>query len=236
MIRYCLLLVTLAGVFLDTNAQEQFKVDSGMVIAPDDFFGLLVPPEEVEGRTKLFTDWQQGEVFLSQGKFVSDITFNYDVLNHILLVLVDEKEFSLNPIAVDSILIANSSKDLINPIILDGIDVDLLLLRVYNGQHISLFRNTLAKVVDRDINTAAIEKFEYSKNDDVQIDQEQVYFLLNKVTKEITEFQGKKKELKNWENGDQVMSFVKDQNLVLKNEADLIKVVQYYEQLSFGVE
>ena len=235
MIRCCLFLMAIAGIFPDARAQQQPNLDSQNVIASADFFRILVPPAEVEGRANLFTDWQQGEVFLSQGRFASGITFNYDVLNHVLLVLVDEKEFSLNPIAVDSILMANSSQVLINPIILDGVGSDLLLLRVYEGLHLSLFRNTLAKVMDGDNNTTSTTELVYAHNSDIQIDQEQMYFLLNKATNEFRELQGKKKELKKWENGDQVVAFVKNQNLNLKNEADLIQVVQYYEQLTFGV-
>ena len=235
MIRCCLFLMAIAGIFPDARAQQQPNLDSQNVIAPADFLRILVPPAEVEGRANLFTDWQQGEVFLSQGRFASGITFNYDVLNHALLVLVDEKEFSLNPIAVDSILMANSSQVLINPIILDGVGSDLLLLRVYEGLHLSLFRNTLAKVMDGDHNTTSTTELVYAHNSDIQIDQEQMYFLLNKATNEFRELQGKKKELKKWENGDQVVAFVKNQNLDLKNEADLIQVVQYYEQLTFGV-
>jgi hypothetical protein len=227
--------MAIAGIFPDARAQQQPNLDSQNVIAPADFLRILVRPAEVEGRANLFTDWQQGEVFLSQGRFASGITFNYDVLNHVLLVLVDEKEFSLNPIAVDSILMANSSQVLINPIILDGVGSDLLLLRVYEGLHLSLFRNTLAKVMDGDNNTTSTTELVYAHNSDIQIDQEQMYFLLNKATNEFRELQGKKKELKKWENGDQVVAFVKNQNLDLKNEADLIQVVQYYEQLTFGV-
>jgi hypothetical protein len=212
-------------------AQQPSGIDAQKVIAPADFLSILVPPEQVEGRTILFSDWQQGEVFLSQGRFASGITFNYDVLNDVLLVLVEEKEYSLNPIAVDSILIANSSQVLINPIILDGIGGDVLLLRVYQGAHLSLFRSTLAKVLeDRDINTAAIEQFKYVR-DDIEIDEQQMYFLQDRSTREITEFQGKRKELKSWENGDQITSFVKSKELDLKNESDLIQVIQYYEQL-----
>ena len=235
MIRCCLFLMAIAGIFPDARAQQQPNLDSQNVIAPAEFLRLLVPPAEVEARANLFTDWQQGEVFLSQGRFASGITFNYDVLNHALLVLVDEKEYSLNPIAVDSILMANSSQVLINPIILDGVGSDLLLLRVYEGLHLSLFRNTLAKVMDGDNNTTATTEFVYAHNSDIQIEQEQMYFLLNKATNEFRELQGKKKELKKWENGDLVVAFVKNQNLDLKNEADLIQVVQYYEQLTFGV-
>ncbi len=227
--------MAIAGIFPDARAQHQPNLDSQNVIAPAEFLRILVPPAEVEGRANLFTDWQQGVVFLSQGRFASGITFNYDVLNHALLVLVDEKEFSLNPVAVDSILITNSSQVLINPIILDGVGSDLLLLRVYEGLHLSLFRESLAKVMDGDNNTTSTTELVYAHNSDIQIDQEQMYFLLNKATNEFRELQGKKKELKKWEHGDQVVAFVKNQNLDLKNEADLIQVVQYYEQLTFGV-
>ena len=228
--RYSLLMTAFIGCST-LFAQQPSGIDAQKVIAPADFLSILVPPQEVEGRTILFSDWQQGEVFLSQGRFASGITFNYDVLNDVLLVLVEEKEYSLNPIAVDSILIANSTQVLINPIILDGIGGDVLLLRVYQGTHLSLFRSTLAKVLeDRDINTAAIEQFKYV-SDDIEIDEQQIYFLQDRSTSEITEFQGKRKELKNWENGDQITSFVKSKELDLKNESDLIQVIRYHEQL-----
>ena len=37
------------------------------------------------------------------------------------------------------------------------------------------------------------------------------------------------------ENGDQVVDFIRNQNLDLKNEGDLIHVVQYYEQLAYFI-
>jgi len=197
-IRCCLFLTTIAGIFADAGAQQQGNLDSQKVIAPAEFFSILLPTEEVEGRANLFRDWQQGEVFLSQGRFASGITFNYDVLNHALLVLVDEKEFSLNPIAVDSILLAHSSQVLINPIILDGIGSELLLLRLYEGLHLSLFRNTLTKVMENNSTTTTAELV-YAHTKDVQIDQEQMYILIYKATNEFLELQGKKKELKKWE-------------------------------------
>lgn len=234
MIRCCLVIMAFGGIFPAAMAQEQPTLDPRNVIAPADFMSILVPPEEVEGRANLFGNWQNGVVFLSQGRYASGITFNYDVLNHVLLVLVDEKEYTLNPIAVDSILMANSSQVLINPIILDGVDYELLLLRVYQGPHLRLLRSSLAEVMDRDNRTSAISEFKYSP-DEIQIDQNQMYFLLNKDTNEVVEFQGKKKELKNWEKGDQAISFVKTQNLDLKKETDLIQLVQYIEQVTFGV-
>lgn len=235
MIRCCLFLLAIAGIFPDAMAQQQPDTDSSNVIAQDEFLRILRIPAEVKGRANLFTDWQQGEVFLSQGRFASGIMFNYDVLNNVLLVLIDEEEFSLNPIAVDSILIANNTQDLINPIILDGAGMDLLLIRVYDGLHLSLFRNTSAEVMVGDNNTTSKTELEYVHNNDIQINREQTYFLLNKATNEFRELQGNKKELKSWENGNQVAAFVKNQNLDLKNETDLIQVVQYYEQLIYGV-
>ena len=225
--------MVIAGISPAVTAQQQPGIDSLNVIPFDEFFRLLVPPEEVEGRVNLFADWQKGAVFLTQGKFASGIAYNYDVLNNVLLVLVEDKEFSLNPIAVDSILMANSAKVLINPIIINGIGSELLLLRVYDGPHLSLFHNTSAKVADRDINTSAIDTFTYEPKDDIEIDQDQMYSMLVKATDQVIEFHGKKKELKNWENGNQVLDFVKNQNLNLKNETDLIQVVQFYEQVTY---
>ncbi len=225
--------MAIAGISLGALAQQQPVLDSENVIAPADFMRILVPPDEVEGRAYLFDDWQQGEVFLSQGKYASGITFNYDVLNHALLVLVDKKEFSLNPIAVDSILMANRSQVLINPIILDGIDTDRLLLRVYEGIHVSLFRSTAAKKIAGDNNTTTSVKLKYVEDTDIQVNQEQTFILFDKSTKKLREIPEKKKELKKWENGDQLADFVKNQNLDLKIEADLILLVQYYQQLMY---
>jgi hypothetical protein len=201
-------------------------------VAPSEFIRLLVLPAEVEGNVNLFSEWQQGKVFLSQGRYASDITFNYDLLNHMIWVMIEGKEYSLNPVAVDSIFIANSSQVLVNPIILDGIDSDLLLLRVYDSQHLSLFRNTMAEVLEVEEKTTSTTELVYDYRD-IQFDQEQIYLLLNKTNNEVRELKGRKKELKRWEHGDQVMAFVKNQNLDLKKEPDLIQVVQYYEQLTF---
>ena len=233
MIRCCILLMVLTGIFQNAIAQQRPNLDSQKAIPRGEFLRLLVLPTEVEARSNLFKDWQQGTVFLSQGRFASGITFNYDVLNNSLVVLVDEKEFTLNPIAVDSILLANDPEVLVNPIIYGGTGIELLLLRVYGGSQLSLFRNTLAKVIDGDNNTTTITELVYDPKE-IKVDQEHIYFLLEKTTNEFREFQGKKKELKKWQNGDQVLDFVKSENLDLGKEADLIEVVRYYEQLTFG--
>ena len=231
MIRCWVFLIVMTGMISVTKAQQHPNLDSQKVVPYDEFFRILVPPEEVEGRATLFKDWQQATVFLSQGRFVSSVTINYDVLNHTLLVLVEEKEYSLNPIAVDSIFISNGSQVLINPIILDGVEIETLLLRVYDGLQLSLFRNTLVEVLEDDEKTTSTTKLVYEHGDGIKIDQDQMYYLLNKGTQEFREIQGKIKELKKWENGENVVDFVKNQQLDLKEESDLIKVVAFSDQL-----
>ena len=231
MIRYCLLLIVLTGMFSGVRGQQHPEFDPRKAVPPEEFSRILVPPEEVEGQASLFQGWQRGTVFLSQGRFVSDVAFNYDMLHHRLLVLVEEKEYILNPIAVDSILISNSPQVLINPVILEGADMESLLLRVYDGAHLSLFRHTITTTVEEQEKTTSTTtlKYEYKK---VPVELEKTYFLLNKTTSEFHEIQGKIKELKKWEHGEQLVDFVKNQQLDLKDESDLIKVVAFSNQLN----
>ena len=235
MIRCCIFILIFAGIFTCTNAQQQPDLNPNNAIAPEEFLRFLTPPKKVEAEVNLFTRWQNGAVFLTQGRFASGVNFNYDVLNNTLMVLFDGEEFSLNPIAVDSILITNSSYVLVNPIVINNTDSDLLLLRFYNSSHSSLFSKTSAEVLEGDTKTSSTTELVYEAKNDIRIDQDRDYFILNKTTGEFNELQGKTKELKKWENGDQIVTFVKSQNLDLKKEAHLIQVVQYFEQLTYTV-
>jgi hypothetical protein len=190
-----------------------------------------VPPKEVEGQASLFENWQLGVVFLSQGRFVSGVTFNYDLLHHRLLVLVDEKEYTLNPIAVDSVLVSNRSQVLINPIIIEGAETESLLLKVYDGPRLSLFRHTVATTEEEQEKTTSTTRLVYEHAGEIPVELEPSYFLLNKMTREFREIQGKIKEVKKWEHGDKVVDFIKNQQLDLKEESDLIKAVAFSDQL-----
>jgi len=238
MVRCCFVLMVFAGLVTEIKAQQaqQTKLNPEKIIATEEFSRILVPSVPVDDRALVYSNWQQGAVFLSQGRYASGITFNYDVLNHDLLVQVDDKQYSLNPIAIDSILVANSKDVLINPILLENVQMDVLLLRLHQGPNFSLFRHTLAEVVEKEPNTTSNTTLIYSEKDDTEVDRERLYFLLNKTSNEFSEFYGKKKELKKWQNGGQLIDFVNDSELNLRKETDLIKVVEYYEQLMFSQE
>jgi len=103
-----------------------------------------------------------------------------------------------------------------------------MLLKVYDSQHLSLYRKTLVEVIKPNYNELLNVG---SRN--FQIDKDYFYLLWEKKKGQFTELQGRKKELKEWDHGDQVIAFVKNQHLDLKNKTDLVQVVQYYEQLAF---
>ena len=223
------MVILIAGAFLDMKAQQPNR-DSTKVIGRSGFLSLLVTPDEVEGRLNLYSNWQEAEVFLSNGRFASDIIFNYDLMNNTILILVDQEEYALNPIAVDSILMEGRSEVLVNPIILEGLDGDMLLLRIFEGRYLSLFRTTSAKeVVDYEPTT--VTRLVYHNNVEIEIDQKQKYLLLKKATNEYQELQGNKKDFKKWENGAEILDYVKDQELNLNYESGLIGAVDYYDQL-----
>ena len=115
-VRYCLFILVLWGCCLQSKAQEVLDPDKKVPL--EELTRILTPLPEVEARATLYPDWQPAVVFLSQGRYTSNVELNYDPMNNHLLVLVDEKEYFLNPIAVDSIQVISRAQVLVNPIVL----------------------------------------------------------------------------------------------------------------------
>jgi hypothetical protein len=210
------------------QAQQQLNRDPQNIVDPTGFMRVLVPPIEVEGSALMFESWKTGDIYLTQGKYASEVIFNYDVMNHTLAVQMEGREYSLDPVAVDSIHVHESGNTLVNPILYGTLNIDLLLLRIYDSPHLSLFRRTAVEVIKPNYN----ELLDVG-NRNFQIDQDFTYLVLEKEESKFVEIKGKRKELKSWEYGDKLNSFVKDQYLDLKSEPDLIKVLTYYEELRF---
>lgn len=208
--------------------QQQLNRDPQNIVDPTGFMRVLAPPVEVEGSAFMFEDWETGDFYLTQGKYASEIIFNYDLLNHTLSVQMEGREYSLDPVAVDSIYIKQSRKTLVNPILFGDLSSDLMLLRIYDSPHLSLFRKTTVEVIKPNYN----ELLDVG-NRNFQIDQDFTYLVLEKQESKFVEIKGKRKELKSWEYGNKLNSFVKDQYLDLKSEPDLIRVLTYYEELRF---
>ncbi len=223
-----LLITLLLFVVYNVHGQQILNHDPQKIIDPAGLLKILTPPTEVEGSADMFDTWQHGDLYLSNSKVASGVIFNYDILNHMLSVLVEGKEYSLNPVAVDSIQLKSSAQTLVNSTVLKELTSDLLLLKLYESQYLILYRKTTVEVIKPNYNELLNVG---SRN--FQIDQDYFYLLWEKVKGRFTELQGKKKELKEWDHGDQVITFVKNQHLDLKNETDLVQVVQYYEQLAF---
>ena len=232
MIRYCLLLLVFTGFSLEFRAQ-QADLDPAKQVDTEEFAGILRTPEDVDGRAYMYPDWQSATVFLSQGRYVSELNLNYDLLNHELLVLLDDKEYSLNPIAIDSIQVTHTQQVLVNTIILPNAEIEQLLLRIYHGNHFSLYRYTSTTVLEEGSKTGTEISLVYTDKQ-AKISQDALYYLLTKSSGEFTEFQGKKKELKKFEMGDQLIDFVSKQGLNLQREADMQSFFEYYEQLLEG--
>ena len=211
-----------------TAQQQQLNRDPQNIVDPTGFMRVLAPPIEVEGNAFMFEDWKTGDFYLTQGKYASEIVFKYDLLNHTLSVQMEGREYSLDPVAVDSIHVKESKNTLVNPILFGNLSSDLMLLRIYDSPHLSLFRKTAVEVIKPNYN----ELLDVG-NRNFQIDQDFTYLVLEKQESKFVEIRGKRKELKSWEYGNKLNSFVKDQYLDLKSEPDLIKVVTYYEELRF---
>ena len=208
--------------------QVPLNRDPQNIVDPTGIMKVLTPPIEVEGTTLMFDDWQLGTMYLAEGKIIPQMSFNYDILNHMFSVRIEKKEYSLNPLSVDSVQIPSTKQTLVNPLVLEAMSSDLMLLIIYRSSHLNLFRKTTVEVIKPTYNELLNVG---SRN--FQVDKDRHYLLWDKDANQITELHGKKKELKSLENGEKVTSFVRNQHLDLKNESDLIEVIKYYEQLTF---
>lgn len=220
------LIATFLTIWL--QAQQPLNRDPQNIVDPNGFMRVLAPPSRVEGSVNMFENWQRGDVYLSQGKLAESVILNYDVLHHMLSVQVEGKEYSLNPVAIDSIKVLNTPWVLVNPIIFEEVYSDVLLLRIYQSAHTSMFRKTTVEVIKPNYNEILNVG---SRN--FQINQDFTYLIKHHQTNQIKEFNGKRKELKEWEHGSKILSFVKQQHLDLKNETDLVKIVEYHDELTY---
>ncbi|MDH3708694.1 MAG: hypothetical protein OER04_02335 [Cyclobacteriaceae bacterium] len=214
---------------LESMAQQvKLNRDPQNIVDPTGIMRVLTPPTEVEGSANLFEDWQKAEIYLNQGKTKSLLEINYDIFNHIVAVRVEGKEYNLNPLVVDSIRLLDQSLTLINTNVLPGLSGDALLMRVYNGPHVALYRKTLVEVIKPNYNELL-----HVGSRNYQIDQDILHYLGEKSTGKYFELKGRKKDFKELSNSDKINTFIKQQHLNLKEESDLIEVVKYYEQLAY---
>ncbi len=214
---------------LETLAQQmKLNRDPQNIVDPTGIMRVLTPPTEVEGSANLFEDWQKAELYLNQGKTKSLLEVNYDIFNHIVAVRVDGKEYSLNPLVVDSLRLLDQSLTLVNTNVLPGLSGDALLLRVYQGPHVALYRKTLVEVIKPNYNELL-----HVGSRNYQIDQDILHYMGEKSTGKYFELKGRKKDFKELSNSDKINTYIKQQHLNLKVESDLIDVVKYYEQLAY---
>ncbi len=224
---YLVVFVMIQG--LESRAQKvKLNRDPQYIVDPTGIMRVLTPPTEVEGSANMFEDWQEAEVYLNQGKTISQLEVNYDIYNHIVAVRFQEKEYSLNPLVIDSMMLVDQSLTLVNTNVLPGLSGDALLLRVYNGPHVALYRKTLVEIIKPNYNELL-----HVGSRNYQIDQDILHYLGEKSTGKYLELKGKKKDFKEVSNSDKINTFIKQQHLNLKEESDLIEVVKYYEQLAY---
>lgn len=222
-----IIIFLLLAVSIAVDAQERrLNRDPQYIVDPTAIMKILTPATEVEGTADMFEDWQQAAIYLSKGKQGTVLDVNYDIMNHIVAVRVKGKEYSLNPMAVDSMVFQDSDQALINSNVLQGLSGDALLLRLYQGTKFSLYRKTLVEIIKPTYNEAL-----HVGSRNYKLDQDMTYLLRDKSTNVYHELKGKKKDFKDLANYDKISEFIKSQNIYLRKEADLIELVKYYEQL-----
>jgi|GEM_PF-6162674 len=205
--------------------QQKLNRDPQYIVDPTAIMRILTPPPDVEGTALMYDDWQQAAVFLSNGKQGTVLDVNYDLLNNFVPVFYDQEEYSINGIAIDSLVIKQKNEVLVSGKVLKGFAGDQLLLRVYNGSDYALYRKTIVDVIKPNYNELLNVG---SRN--FKIDKSYKYVLHAKSDQKYYDFNNKK-DLKVLPNYAQLTSFLKQSKVGMKLESDLVSIAEAYQQL-----
>ncbi len=207
------------------SAQQPLNRDPQNIVDPTGFMRILTPPVKVEGSSMMFENWQSADVYLTNGKYGRTVGINYDIQNHLLPVMLNNKEYSLNPLSVDSLVLIDKGQTLVNTMLLKQLPGDAMILRLFDGAHVDLFKKSLIAELKPNYNellNVGSRNIRLEKNEVHLITWGDSYY----------ELSSKKKDLKALPHYEELSQYIKDENLSLKHEPDLIRLAQYLDQLN----
>lgn len=190
-----------------------------------------LPPVPTEGNVYLEDNWQSGNITLKGGYRLNDLQIRYDLF-HNSLEFMDEGNRKVCPLyLIEKFNIAQNNEVSVYVNIKETPLVKLInhkgIVKVIYTKKISLFSYTYLKILEP---TYAPE-FDMGRKSD-KIVKKKTYYLINenKPYKLYTSIN--KNEVPFGNHFIEIKSYIKKNNLKLKQEKDLIEIVDYYNQLT----
>jgi hypothetical protein len=205
--------------------QQKLNRDPQYIVDRTAIMRILTPQPELEGTALMNPDWQKAAVFLSNGKQGTVLEVNYDQHNNLVPVLYDNAEYSINGIAIDSIVFQQTNETLISETVIKGVDGDQLLVRLYDGPGYTLYKKTLIDIIKPNYNEILNVG---SRN--YKVDRIYKYLLYSKSEEKAYDFNNKK-DLKALPNYAELAGFLKQNKPGMREDSDLVSIAEAYQNI-----
>lgn len=187
-----------------------------------------IPQEKpkLEGSAYLYDEWKPADLVLKNNKVLNGVNFNYDMLNEIFELNRDKFAKNLHPAHFKSIRVYedfNPSKFTLYEVLNnEKFNGPAILEILYRDQKLTLAKRPYVK-----IKNSTYVPTHHTGNINMQILRKNEYYLIEDDS--LTSFKNNKSSLLEISGieSKQLKNYIKEKRLDLKDDDDLVKVIQY---------
>jgi len=185
--------------------------------------------EGVKGTPNIFEDFHKGNLYFNNKTSISNIMINYDCYHDNVLYSNGSKILIINSQNIDFFTIRSIDEEkflLFKQVFLESEKRRIFLQVIYDKQSI-LYKRYKKEFLKADYTGP----YNANRRYDEYIDEQEYYIKLSEG--EIQQIKSRQKFIKEifWNNSAMVEKFIKDEDINLKEEDDLIRLINFYDNL-----
>jgi hypothetical protein len=185
--------------------------------------------EGIRGTPNVFEDFRKGNLYFTNKISVAGIMINYDCYNDNILYTEKDHIYIINGKNIDFFTIENgwgSGNLLFKQVFLESEKKIIFLQIIYECQS-TLFKRYKKKFIEADYTGP----YNADRRYDEYIDDQDYYIKL--TDGKIRQIKTRKKHIKEifGDKSTMILEFIKEENIDLKDENDLVQLVEYYDKI-----
>jgi hypothetical protein len=219
--------ITLIILLLSINGTNSFAQLSNRVVANANGDILRIKkedPGDVTGSPYLYDDWVKGNVVFADNTATRNVELRYDVLDNVLVTKskTGEENIFSDPVSEFTLNILNKERLFKNGFTGgNGINNKTFFEVVYNGKTKILKREVKTILESKGYNTGTISR---------KIENSSIYYIARE-DKSTEVIKNNEKSILTALGKPELATYVKDNKLNLKNDADIVKLLTHYDTL-----